>query len=63
MRNGFCEDFLISPAQGGAVSDYLRGWSGSKDAVITTDGGDEGTSPWKIALRGTTGGGDGDVDS
>jgi len=57
-----CEDFLVLPAQGGAVSDYLRGWSGSIDAVITTDGGDEGTSPWKIALRGTTGGGDGDAD-
>ena len=62
VGNGFCEDFLIPPAQGGAVSDYLRGWSGSTDAVITTDGGDEGTSPWKIALRGTTGGGDGDAD-
>jgi len=62
VPNGFCEDFLIPPAQGGAVSDHLRGWSGSTDAVITTDGGDEGTSPWKIALRGTTGGGDAEAD-
>jgi hypothetical protein len=30
--------------------------------VITTDGGDEGTSPWKIALRGSTGGGDATAD-
>ena len=62
VRNGFCEDFLIPPVQAGAVSDHLRGWSGSTDAVITTDGGDEGTSPWKIALRGTTGGGDAEAD-
>jgi hypothetical protein len=62
VRNGFCEDFLAAPAQGGAVGHYLRGWSGSKDAVITTDGGDQGMSPWKIALRGSNGGGDGDAD-
>jgi hypothetical protein len=30
--------------------------------VITTDGGDEGASPWKIALRGSTGGGDSTAD-
>ena len=62
VRNGFCEDFLASPVEGGAVTAYLRGWSGSADAVITTDGGDEGTSPWKIALRGSSGGGDADAD-
>ena len=62
VRNGFCEDFLIPPAQGGEVGHYLRGWSGSKNAVITTEGGDQGLSPWKIALRGTIGGGDGDAD-
>ena len=62
VRNGFCEDFLIAPAQGGAIARYLRGWSGSNDAVITTDGGDEGTSPWKIALRGSSGGGDSAAD-
>ena len=62
VRNGYCEDFLIPPAEGGEVGVYLRGWSGSQDAVITTDGGDEGTSPWKIALRGTTGGGDATAD-
>jgi hypothetical protein len=62
VRNGFCEDFLLPPVQGGPVGTYLRGWSGTRDAVITTDGGDEGTSPWKIALRGTTGGGDATAD-
>ena len=35
---------------------YLRSWNGSPRAVITTDGGDEGASPWKIALRGSTDG-------
>jgi hypothetical protein len=62
VRNGFCEDFLVAPSQGGEVGRYLRGWSGSNDAVITTDGGDEGTSPWKIALRGSAGGGDAAAD-
>ena len=62
VPNGFCEDFLASPVQGGAVADHLRGWRGSADAVITTDGSDEGTGPWKIALRGKTGGGDDDAD-
>jgi hypothetical protein len=62
VRNGFFEDFLIPPVQGGAVAPYLRGWSGSADAVITTDGGDAGTSPWKIALRGSSGGGDAAAD-
>lgn len=62
VRNGFCEDFLTAPAQGGEVGRYLRGWSGSKDAVITTDGGDQGMSPWKIALRGSNGGGDAEAD-
>jgi len=62
VHNGFCEDFLLPPVQGGAVTTYLRDWSGSVDAVITTDGGDEGTSPWKIALRGSTGGGDASAD-
>ena len=58
VHNGFCEDFLLPPVQGGAVRDHLRGWSGTDEAVITTDAGDEGTGPWKIALRGATGGGD-----
>jgi hypothetical protein len=62
VRNGYFEDFLIPPVQGGAVAPHLRGWSGSADAVITTDGEDEGTSPWKIALRGSTGGGDAAAD-
>jgi hypothetical protein len=62
VGNGFCEDFLLPPAPGGAVTAHLRGWSGTDDAVITTDGGDEGTGPWKIALRGSTGGGDSSAD-
>jgi len=62
VHNGFCEDFLLPPVQGGGVTPHLRGWSGTDDAVITTDGGDEGTSPWKIALRGSTGGGDSTAD-
>ena len=52
VHNGYCEDFLAPPSQGGAVTAFLRDWLGSTDAVITTDGGDEGFSPWKIALRG-----------
>src|SRR5262249_977864 len=52
----------VPPGQGGAVTGFLRDWVGTTDAVITTDGGDEGFSPWKIALRGTTGGGDGTAD-
>jgi hypothetical protein len=62
VRNGYFEDFLVPPAEGGAVGSYLRGWSGSADAAITTDGGDEGASPWKIVLRGATGGGDASAD-
>jgi len=62
VPNGFCEDFLLPPAQGGEVGRYLRGWSGSQGAVITTDGGDQGLSPWKIALRGSAGGGDAQAD-
>lgn len=62
VRNGYCEDFLRPPVAGGAVGRYLRGWSGTDDAVITTDGGDPGTSPWKIALRGAAGGGDAAAD-
>jgi len=62
VHNGYCEDFLVPPAQGGAVKVFLRDWSGSPGAVITTDGGDEGFSPWKIALRGAAGGGDGTAD-
>jgi hypothetical protein len=41
---------------------YLRDWTGSADAVITTDAPDEGTGPWKVALRGSAGGGDGTAD-
>jgi hypothetical protein len=62
VRNGFCEDFLRPPSPGGAVGTYLRDWSGTPDAVITTDAPDEGTGPWSVALRGTTGGGDGSAD-
>jgi hypothetical protein len=62
VRNGFCEDFLLPPEQGGEVARFLRGWAGSNDAVITTDGGDPGLSPWKIALRGSAAGGDTSAD-
>lgn len=54
VRNGFCEDFLVPPVEGGAVAAHLRGWSGFNGAVITTEQGDEGTGPWKIALRALT---------
>ena len=55
VRNGFCEDFLVPPVQGGAVRRYLRGWSGSADAVITTDGGDEGDEPLEDRASGVGG--------
>jgi hypothetical protein len=42
VQNGYCEDFLASPVEGGGVARHLRGWSGSARAVVTTDGGDEG---------------------
>jgi len=62
VRNGFCEDFLLPPSPGGAVATHLRDWSGSPDAVISTDAPDEGTGPWQIVLRGSTGGGDSSAD-
>jgi hypothetical protein len=62
VRNGFCEDFLAPPVEGGPVDRHLRGWTGSADAVITTDGPDEGTGPWRVALRGEAGGGDSGAD-
>jgi hypothetical protein len=62
VRNGLCDDFIVSPVEGGAVARHLRGWSGSPDAVITAMQADEGTGPWKIALRGSTGGGDSTSD-
>jgi hypothetical protein len=62
VRNGYFEDFLVPPVEAGAVGTHLRGWSGSPDAAITTNGGDEGAGPWKIALRGSTGGGDAAAD-
>jgi hypothetical protein len=62
VRNGFCEDFEVPPVEGGAVAVHLRDWSGSKDAVITAEQGDDGTGPWKVALRGPSGGGDSAAD-
>lgn len=62
VRNGFCEDFLLPPSSGGAVARYLRGWSGTADTVVGNDAPDEGTGPWQIVLRGSTGGGDSDAD-
>jgi hypothetical protein len=58
VHNGYFEDFLVPPVPGGPVAAYLRDWLGSPDAVITTDAPDEGTGPWHVALRGSTGGGD-----
>jgi len=62
VPNGYCEDFVRPPTQGAPVTQRLRGWTGSSDAVITTDAPDEGTGPWKVALRGSTGGGDAGAD-
>jgi len=62
VPNGFFDGFRLPPRPGGAVTDYLPGWSGSGDAVITTDAPDEGTGPWRIALRGRSGGGDSGAD-
>lgn len=63
VHNGYFEDFLVPPADGGAVAAYVRDWAGSSpDAVITTTAGDEGTGPWQVALRGSTGGGDANAD-
>lgn len=56
VPNGYFEDFTVPPAEGGAVSSHLRGWSGTPDAAITTAAGDEGASPWKIVLRAGAGG-------
>ncbi len=62
VPNGFCEDFLRPPSSGGAVATHLRDWSGTADAVISADAPDEGTGPWQIVLRGSTGGGDSTAD-
>jgi len=62
VPNGFFEDFVLPPTPGGPVDVHLRGWAGSADAVITTDAPDEGTGPWRVALRGSTGGGDSSAD-
>jgi hypothetical protein len=62
VRNGYFEDFLVHPAEGGSAGAHLRGWSGTADAVITTAGGDEGASPWKVLLRGSKSGGDAVAD-
>jgi hypothetical protein len=63
--NGFFEDFLLTPVNGGApLASYERSWSGnSADVVLTNDAGDPGTSPWKVAMRGATGGGDSSADA
>jgi hypothetical protein len=58
VPNGFCEEFEVAPVAGGPVAGHLRGWAGSRDAVIVTEPEDESTGPWKVALRGSrTGGG------
>lgn len=66
VKNGFFEDTLIPPSPGGAIATYEKAWSSGQtpanpDVVITMDAGEPpafGTSPWKIALRGSAGGGD-----
>ena len=62
VRNGFCEDFKVPPVEGGQAAVHLRGWSGSGDAAITRGPADESTGPWKMALRGSTAGGDATAD-
>ena len=62
VPNGYCEDFLLPPSPGGAVATHLRAWSGTVDAVVANDAPDEGTGPWQIALRGSSGGGDSEAD-
>lgn len=62
VRNGFCEDFLLAPAPGAPADSHLRDWSGTVDAVVANDAPDEGTGPWQIALKGSTGGGNTDAD-
>ena len=37
VPNGFFEDFLASPVNGAPIAGRLRGWSGSRDAVISND--------------------------
>lgn len=64
VPNSFMEDFVRTPVNGGAIGTYLRSWAGtSPDVVVTTDGTNPGTGPWKIALRGSNGGGDGAADA
>jgi hypothetical protein len=62
VRNGFHEDFKVAPREGGAVATHLVGWTGSERALVTTLGGDEGAGPWKISLRPSARGGDGNAD-
>ena len=45
VRNGFCEDFLVPPAQGGAVGDYLRGWSGRRTPSSPRTAATRGRAP------------------
>jgi hypothetical protein len=67
VSNGFFEDTLTTPSNGaGPIDSYERSWSGSAghgtptvyDVVVSNDAGDPGAGPWKVALRGSTGGGD-----
>jgi hypothetical protein len=66
VPNGWFEEMIQPPVQGGPVSTYLRSWQGSsQDVVITTDAPRNGLSPWKISLRGASPGlgGDGLADA
>jgi hypothetical protein len=58
VPNGFCEDFLRTPVEGGGLGSYLHGWSGTANAVISADPAHEGMGPWKIRLRGSVDGGE-----
>ncbi|MCH9648904.1 MAG: hypothetical protein K0U98_11750 [Deltaproteobacteria bacterium] len=65
VLNGFIEDMALSPVNGGTVNAYSKAWSGiSNDVVITTDGSTPGNSGnWKIALKGSSGGGNTSADA
>jgi hypothetical protein len=64
VPNGFFEDFIVAPVDGGAVSDHLRDWlASSPDVVIAgADGGEAGTHRWRVALRGSDHGADARAD-
>jgi hypothetical protein len=64
VPNGFFEDFIVAPVEGGAASDHVRDWlASSPDVVIAGPGGGErGTHPWRVALRASGNGADARAD-